>query len=249
MRLDTVLICTLIGLGLGLRAGHHLWANTPEPELAEPECPEPERASSSAPPRHRVIYRYRDPASTPPDMPHEEPACEQLESDYLWCRAQLERCEHQRDYRREQWPSDAPQEEPGAWSELLERAFEECDIELGLELIDCSEYPCVAALRTGVGAGADTSEQLEQLSERVEAQLQACPVFARELGGGDPEELVALHSYDVLCEDGRREAVLGVTAAPPNSELAARIEGDDWNQLLRWYYRRGEDISASWACD
>ena len=50
VRLDTVLICTLIGLGLGLRVGHHLWASEPEAERAAPDCPEPVRAAPSTPP-------------------------------------------------------------------------------------------------------------------------------------------------------------------------------------------------------
>ena len=227
------------GVGFGLAEWLRPAPPTPEPAPAAA----PAAAPRPDPREHRVVYRYRDECECDEAAESEDAS---LRDAYEWCAAQLMACEARANVRREEWPDDSPFEAPDRWSEVVSAALAECDVGLPLRMTECSEYPCVAVLDSGRGSLRDRedSDAVEQLAAQATERLRACPTLQRELGTEDLDELVHVVSYDTGCG-----VALGILAAPAGSDLARAIADEPWDQLLRWYYRRGADIEAAWECE
>jgi hypothetical protein len=103
----------------------------------------------------------------------DDSSCDELELRERWCEAELADCSKQRDAVRHPWPEADGVESPGRWSEVVDTAFEACDIDAALEVIDCAEYPCTAAVRPKLAMPDAASHEREL--ERLTQAVRACP--------------------------------------------------------------------------
>ncbi len=182
--------------------------------------------------------------------PSSEPTCD-CEVVSAWSglmERQLAECEAGTRRVRDPWPSDLPsQEDPDAWVETLEDAFEECGVAEAIELVDCVEYPCVAAVRSD----AIGTEDQEAKAEDLRSRLDGCVPLRSGLSISEAgTEAVQVHPIEVRCEDGSVERAQVVIALDPTGPAWAEYnqEDRDVDAVLRWYYRRTDDVMASWTC-
>lgn len=179
--------------------------------------------------------------------------CEEESLRVRWCEAQLEQHARQRRAVRQPWPEVDGAEDPERWTEVVEEALAECELGAELELVECTEYPCVAALRP---ADPDLDEEAREAEmKRLMGQARACGSLRQAFGVTEPahEEALDVYRLDARCGDGRESfyvlsalAVDGPAWALQNKEHRTEIEERD---LSRWIYRRADDVSAMWPCE
>jgi hypothetical protein len=174
-----------------------------------------------------------------------------------WCESQLASCEKRREQIRQDWPADPGVEDPTEWTDAVETALVECDIEgAELEVVDCTEYPCVAALRPSVSGGPDDEEFRSHQQELIE-QLRACEPLRESFGleGEAADKALDVFGNDTTCPNGERIDFLALMALDPSGPAYALIEDDDGRSkrqerdLFRWLFRRGDDIASVYPCD
>lgn len=226
-----------MGYAAGLTAGR-----PPAPETTQnTSAPRTTRA-----PRSLVCARR---ASAPGQTSANECDCEALSGWAGLMERQLAECEAGSRRIREPWPSELPTaEDPDAWVEAIEGAFETCDVPAALERIDCLEYPCVAALR---GNSDDSDEDAEATAEAIRAQLTHCEPLRNEFSLSEAhEDAIQVHSVEIPCDDGSTEHAQMVLALHPLGPAWSEFskEDQDIDAILRWYYRRTDDLIGSWKC-
>jgi hypothetical protein len=206
---------------------------------APPRPPEASRRSASPSDSRLVCVDRRE-------LPDGECAGERLASSI--CEAQLTACAQEKSALRHKWDENGPEaEDPDRFHEIAEEALESCQLGRALEVIDCTEYPCVAALRA-----SDDGRPQEVIYERLAEQVRQCPALrsAFSVGQGDDDAL-QVHAVTVPC-GGRPETAY--VLAPMDTRGAAwrawsaRGEGDNVFEVLRWMFRRGDDVAAVWDC-
>lgn len=148
------------------------------------------------------------------------------------------------------WLDDAElgDEEPGTWSALVEDAFARCDGPFSVEQIDCTEYPCVAALRVDGEVDLDAPAAIEDVVD--------CPSFAALAERYDAQGLIPV---EVRCPDGPRTLILYAAGDTTGAAyLASGIpapEADDlfgtgtlWNTA--WTLsRRSQALDPAFVCE
>lgn len=182
----------------------------------------------------------------------DEPSCAAQALRARWCEGQLQECTAQRQAVRQAWPQDGI-EQPEVWTDAVEEALAECEIGAELEVIDCTEYPCVAGLRPAEpGLG---EQEREQEMKRLMEAARACAPLRRSLGLVATEEDDA--SIDVFRNDARcpqeREEFFVLTALDPAGPARALIDKEhrsprEERDMFRWLFRRADDVSSLWPC-
>jgi hypothetical protein len=152
-----------------------------------------------------------------------------------WCARQLEEVYEREARTRQPWPDDGrAQEQPEGWEAAVRQGLETCDLPLALDVVECTEYPCVAALSPKDG----TLTEGDKLVELVGSCQPLREVF------GDSADL-QLHEVVRDC-DGRTGYVLQALAEHGRAWEAIRSERD--GVVMRWMFRRYEDLQLAWAC-
>jgi hypothetical protein len=145
-------------------------------------------------------------------------------------------------------------ESPEQWTKAVETAIEQCELGIELDLVDCTEYPCVAAWRPPRGAdeanapleGADAGYR-----EDLEKQVAGCAPLRAAFGvTEDTKEWASVWSYDAPCEGGI-EPMVTLSVLQPGGPAYSTLNDDDDNsdETLRWMFRRAEDVASSWQCE
>jgi hypothetical protein len=250
MRASTAIaVLTLSVAGLGFWAGRSL-ARDPAPLPAAPS-PSPAVAPPSLP-AHRAA-RGLVCASIDQARRHaDDPSCDALELRGRWCEAELDQCTRERKAVRQPWPDDETIEAPEAWSDAVEHALAECELGAELELVECSEYPCVAALRPADPA-LDEAAREQEMKRLIEA-ARACAPLRSSFGirGPEHDEAIDVYRLDARCGEGR-ESFFVLSALAPDGPAHALLAKDDPSDqeerdLFRWLYRRADDVSGLWPC-
>ncbi|MBV1861823.1 MAG: hypothetical protein KUG77_25610 [Nannocystaceae bacterium] len=163
---------------------------------------------------------------------------------------QLAECEAGSRRVRDPWPSDLPsQEDPDAWVATVEDSFESCEVPAEIEVIDCVEYPCIAALRSD--PNDEESVDAAVAAETLRSRLESCAPLRAGLSISETgTDAIQVHPVDVTCEDGSKEQAQVVIALDPAGPAWAEFSrpDNDVDAILRWYYRRTDDVVASWKC-
>jgi hypothetical protein len=154
-------------------------------------------------------------------------------------------------FRRHDWPESTPVELPEHWAETVQSALENCGIDLQMEVVECTEYPCVAAVRPPadieIGTEDQESESYNAYHERLQQQLAACEPLQSQFVDGKAAGLARLYHYDVPCEGGV-EPILVLSVLHADGPAYRVQEGTNFTEQLRWSYRRGDDLAAAWSC-
>jgi hypothetical protein len=244
------MVCTAVAFGV---AGFWLgWLTRPHGEAP----PSPPPTVQSATPRAVTgLQRGLLCASRFPSTPDEPVDCAVPKLRADWCEGQLDECERSRESVRQQWPDDGTIEAPQAWANAVERALDECGIP-GLELVECAEYPCVAALRPEVDGGPD-EEAFGKEQKRLMDAVRSCAAL-RDAFGVTDDKALDVFANDTICPDGSRRDFFALMALDPAGPAYALLVKDDdrtkreERDLFRWLFRRGDDVAAQYtaiACD
>lgn len=245
-------LVTVVGLGAGALG---FWAGRcsmrePMPEAVETTSPAPAPGPGRA--ARRVSSGLVCAALASGSDAPEEPSCEAAELRARWCEGQLDRLSGERKAVRQPWPEAETVESPEAWTDAVEQALAECEIGAELELVECTEYPCVAALRPA-DATLDQGGR-EQEMKRLMAAARACAPLRESMGlrGPEHDEAIDVYRLDARCGDGR-ESFYVLSALSPEGPAWALLgkEGrseEEERDLFRWLYRRGDDVSGLWPC-
>lgn len=186
----------------GVLAGHLLWPVTPAPAAVAP-------ATVAPPTKERRLVCTNVAAAPAPD---------ELATRLQWCEGRLAAATRPRPTGRNDWPETLPEESPEAWTETLTTLVERCRLPVDVEVADCDEYPCVAAVRPrepGLGRKA--------LVDRV----RECPEAAAITGTLDFDAV----NSSVRCPDDTREEALVLFLNGPV---------DDRNPAFRTLFPGGE---------
>lgn len=180
----------------------------------------------------------------------QDASCDELELRERWCEAELADCSERRDAVRHPWPEADGVESPERWSAVVDEAFAACGIDAELEVIDCAEYPCTAAVRPKVPMPDAVSHEREL--ERLTKAVRACPQLraAFHVGAGQDDAL-DLFRLDAPC-DGTHERFFALMAIDTQGGAFAeqQVSDDDIveRDVMRWMYRRGDDLVGLWPC-
>lgn len=212
----------LVVAAAGLVAGHLLWPVPPAPAAVAPPPASKER---------RLVCTNVA-APSPP---------EELATRLQWCEGRLAAATRPRPTGRNEWPETIPEEAPDAWTDKLSALVERCHLPVDIEVADCDEYPCVAAVRPrqpGMGR-----KQLVDL-------VNACPEAEALLG---PLEFDAVNS-SVRCDDDVREEALVVflnsdlTEANPAVRALFPSGSPELADVIVFGGRRVESALQTWPC-
>lgn len=171
------------------------------------------------------------------------------EARALVAEARLAACEHERRRVRHVWDEEGPtSEHPDGWVERVEEAIDACAIPVELEVVDCTEYPCVAGLKPT--RMLDPSVDRERMAEQLDEQLDACDGLREAFAVDDQGDALQIHALDVPCDDGRTETTYALVALDTRGAAwKAWNERDrDPERVLRWMFRRGDDLAAISPC-
>lgn len=158
--------------------------------------------------------------------------CPEARAVWLQCEAALAVATAAHPTTRMPFPAEIPEaQQPGPWTDRLADALVSCDIPATLEVTDCDEYPCAAALRIAP----------EDLPKATDAWNACAPLAELHLG---------YTATDVHCPDLSTETAYVVTT----NELA------DWQPLFEGavdpqlaamvaYGRRTESVLQLWGCN
>lgn len=176
--------------------------------------------------------------------------CGEPELRARWCEAELDACSAQRRAVRQAWPEQATIESPETWTATIDEALASCDIGAELELVDCAEYPCTAALRTAKTAMTDAEHEAEM--ERLMVAVRGCPALRDKFGAAPDQKNLDVFRLDARCPDGRESffVLMALDAAGAAYELYGKPERDDTQErdMNRWMYRRADDLAGMWPC-
>jgi hypothetical protein len=177
-------------------------------------------------------------------------SCDEIELRERWCEAELADCSKQRDAVRHAWPEADTVESPERWSEVVDEAFEACGIDAELEVVDCAEYPCTAALRPKTAAADAASHEREV--ERLTQAVRACPQLRAAFNVGDgQDEALDVFRLDAPC-GAEHERFFAFMAVDTRGEAFAKQQAEDDDiverDVMRWMYRRADDLVGMWPC-
>lgn len=236
----------LLALGAAFALGRWVWPA--RAELAAAALTEDAAAPAVAPPVPRAL---RSLVCAPVGRPlGREASCEELDLRQRWCESELAECRRERASVRQEFPEDAGIESPEQWSSSVDEAFEQCGIDAEIELVDCAEYPCTAALRSKTPLVDGPTQEREM--NRLMAAARACAPLRSAFGVGEgQEDALDVFQLDAPC-GGKAERFFAFMALDPKGAAynRQRVQDDDLveREVMRWMYRRGDDLVGLWPC-
>ena len=221
----------VVAFGLGALVG---WMGQPSPE--------PVRVASPAAPTSLVCAER--PAERRVAM---EGGRDEMDVRLQWCLGQLDQVRAEQRAVRHTWPAEvdyARAELPDAWTDTMERVFRECDLPGELVVTDCSEPPCMAALR------APDFEAMSEALGDCRAFTEAYPEpeaglvpFAVPCGDGSWDRMLVLTTFD---EDQRRAWFDQIGLAELTEREGAGVEA--FVEGYRLLGRRADGLQRFWTC-
>ena len=234
--------CGLLGYAVGTRA------TEPEPREAKPE---PTTKAEVRPTKAARVVGGLVCAARQRPIRDEGEDCEALELRARWCEAELANAKRERTAVRQQWPDEDSVEAAENWPDAVEAALAQCEIGAELEVVDCTEYPCTAALRPATPP--PTPEAFEAEMKRLMGATRGC-LPLRDAMGIPPEQAdkaVDVFRLDADCGDTREDFFV-MMALDPEGDAFDLLHRDRTDQedrdFNRWLYRRADDLSALWPC-
>lgn len=174
-------------------------------------------------------------APLPARRPAGEGALGALRADF--CEAELAAMRRNQARLQVPWPDELGVAEPSRWNEVIERAIRECDLPFSLEQVECTEYPCVARIRTDPAYVAPDEGPTP------------CPVLQEAFGAGSVE---TARSF-VSCPDGSLKDVEVLFAHDEdrfNDVMAERYErGEEFTEMARLMARRFDAAVSTAECE
>lgn len=251
--LRSKLIPVIVALGSGM-IGFCVGALSTANDTPQDTSSASDVAPSEAPPAIQRMNRRLVCTSLGRRAGTEDEDCESLGLEFRWCEMELNQCLNQKDVVRQEWPeSESSIEAPGQWSDAVEEALDICGVTAELELIDCSEYPCAAGLRSSTTSGDEKVQ--EQEMERLTKAIRSCEVLRSSFGivGSDNEDALDIFRLDAKCGNNR-ENFFALVALDPGGPAYALYTNQDRSateerDLFRWIYRRADDLSSLWPCE
>jgi len=227
-------LVAVLAIGAGLVAGRQLAASPTSTE------PVPESITEEPEPRRMVCVSDVSPGK------HLDSSAADLALQ--WCQSQLADCRAQRATLRKPYPDDHEFLGAEEWSAAVEAAFEDCGLPYELEVVECSEYPCVAGLRPKTALTEEHVDDWGNL-EFGKDEMKKCPALAEAFGVDGSLISDELGFYEVTCPDGSVEQVVLMYAPGPDiDELEMDGPADPAMEWLRWITRRADDVAAMWTC-
>ncbi|MBL4689577.1 MAG: hypothetical protein JKY37_33625 [Nannocystaceae bacterium] len=164
--------------------------------------------------------------------------------------AQLQTYADDRKRIRHAWDVDGPTtEEPERWTEIIETALDQCDLPLELDVVECSEYPCVAGLRA---TGSQSRLPLDEFTSLLDARANDCAALTDAFSvGTEHSGALQIHAIDLPCgNDTPTEVAFVLVAMDTNGPAYSAWDdrGDDVEGVLRWMFRRGDDVASMLQC-
>ncbi|MBK8235277.1 MAG: hypothetical protein IPK74_06965 [Deltaproteobacteria bacterium] len=236
----------VLALGSAFALGRCVWPAPIDaiPPTSAPDEPEPAQAQP-------VPRALRSLVCAPVGRPlGRDASCEELELRQRWCESELAESRRERAAVRHEFPEPAGIESPEQWSATVDEAFEACGIDAELEVVDCAEYPCAAALRSKVPL-LDGDSHEREMNRLIEA-ARACAPLRRAFGVGQrQDDALDVYRLDAPCGEGS-ERFFAFMALDPKGPAYARQRVDDDDlverEVMRWMYRRGDDLVGLWPC-
>lgn len=223
-------IVAIAAIALGLLAGHLL-----DKPAGDPEKTRVAHAPAPTETTHRMIC-----VSDTFTLDDDKDAAASLALQ--WCQSQLGDCRRQRATLRKPWPDDPEVMTAAEWTQKVETAFDACELPFELDLVECSEYPCVAGLRPKTPIGIEDFSEFGSLKFGRE-ELMACPELEGAFGTGDISDQVGF--FQVNCPDGHTEQMALLYAPGPDVwEFEMEGTADTAMEWLRWMTRRADDVAA-----
>lgn len=245
MTRPTVAFLALVLLASGFAAGR--WAIPANAEPQEASHNAAARVAEATPAERKLRSMVCAPVRR---AASDDASCEELELRERWCEAELADCTKQRDAVRHEWPEVDTVESPDRWSAAVDEAFEACGIDADLEVVDCAEYPCTAALRPKVASMDAASHEREV--ERLTNAVRACPQLRAAFNVGEgQDDALDVFRLDAPCGD-QHERFFALMAVDTRGDAFAKqqVETDDIveRDVMRWMYRRADDLVGLWPC-
>ncbi len=186
---------------------------------ARPADPPPAAGQPPAPP---------PPGSTP--VPAAEERVAELQAEVESLREALESSGVRPPARPVAWPEGRPEKftEEG-FRPLLEQALDACDVPAELRLLECSEPPCIAALRV-------TSEQWH------DALVNTCPPWNENYG-----TTVSMDESKVDCGGGVSEDIALIS--PYDHEWREDLEKEETRNVGDRLQERWKAVASDWDCE
>ncbi|MFO0632671.1 MAG: hypothetical protein U0168_07475 [Nannocystaceae bacterium] len=179
-----------------------------------------------------------------------EASCDELELRQRWCESELSECTRERSAVRHPWPEDDGIESPDRWSAAIDEAFETCGIAAELEVVDCAEYPCTAALRPRAAVTDDAGHE-RQMNELVAAVRACAPLRQAFAVGPGQDDALDVFRLDAPCGDDHERFFALLALDTRGEAFAKQSEQEDdlvEREVMRWMYRRGDDLVGMWPC-
>lgn len=239
----------LIGFGCGVFGYVAGRAHAGEPEPAAVEL-QPSKADPRA---SRKVRDLVCAARRRPETDSGAEGCEAMELRARWCEAELARARGERAEVRQEWPDPDSVESPEQWPDAVESALAECEIGAELELVDCTEYPCSAALRPAAPPTDPSAFEAEM--KRLMGAARGCKPLQDALGVADHqlEQSIDVFRLDANCSEQREDFFVLMALEPegPAYKLFHNHDRTDAQErdFNRWLYRRADDLSAMWPCE
>jgi hypothetical protein len=231
----------VVGIAIGIGATLATTRSTEVTTSARATAPA-KTAAQPAPVREMVCVRGR--SSDARDGDH---GCEAQKLATAVCESRLSECTGAREAVRKPWPTQgAASEEPEAFTERIDAALEACDMADLVEAIECSEYPCVVALR-------DAGANVEATTQRLQDRARSCAPLRAAFGiGAEHDEALGVHPVKVACGDHEETAFVLRALDTGGSAWTAwqsSDQEDNVTDVLRWMFRRGDDVAGVWPCE
>lgn len=194
----------------------------------------PEAQATPAPPapRERRVVCTNVTAPEPVEA-------QELGTRLEWCEARLSAATRVRPTGRKEWPEDmAGAESPEDWPATAEALLARCQPDVKMEVVDCEEYPCVAALRGPEGIDV----------EAMRKELKRCAQTDAALA----EQDIELGSVTVRCPDGSTETALVFSLWDQESPVLSSVFGGrevTFADYIIHAGRRAESAVQLWSCD
>lgn len=227
-----------LSLAAGFGAGR---LSAPADEVAPATEPKPQQQPAADPP---PLARSVTPASAP--------HCEDAHIALRFMKASRELDQAREREIRRSFDDGSALEEAMKWMSLAEAVIAQCLPEsLELSFMECSEYPCVAALAGPVGASMEAQDELE--FEANEA-LEACAPLVEVFGDDYPVGPASLLPFPVSCPDGEDEQAWVLLLLDPTGEAFDDLQAEPEDRveaarINRWLYRRAHDVDHKWICE
>ncbi len=178
--------------------------------------------------------------------------CQDAEIELRFLKAGREAKQAREQEIRRSFEDGTALEEAMRWMTLAEQVVAECLPKSSqLSFMECSEYPCVAALAGPAGASTLARDELEFTAT---AALESCTPLVDVFGEDYPLDAALFLPFPVSCPDGDDEHAWLLLVLDPEGDAFHDLQADpddrlEAERINRWIYRRAHDVDRKWLCE